>query len=97
MILCWLQYLLVWCIYRHHYHIFYGWIIKPFPCVSRNYLGLSIFVLVVQTFIFLAVCKGMTDVADGPFFSLHATFSILLVSLYLSSYIFSFSSVFSVI
>jgi hypothetical protein len=53
--------------------------------------------LVVQTFIFLAVCKGMTDVADGPFFSLHATFSILLVSLYLSSYIFSFSSVFSVI
>jgi len=47
---------------------FYGWIVKASPCVSRIYLGLSIFVLVFQTFVFLSVCNGVTDMAGGMFF-----------------------------
>jgi hypothetical protein len=57
----------VWPVYRHHYYRFYGQIVKSSPRVSRIYLGLSIFVLVFQTFIFLSVCNGMTDMADDVF------------------------------
>lgn len=76
------------------YNVLYGCMVKNFFCVSGNY-SLSLFILVVQTFVFLSVCNGMAVVSDAllslhtrdvsPFYlwlCIYLTIPVLLVSVF---------------